>query len=99
MHSEGCSTRSVTFLLQDNLGTKIVNIRETFWGGGGPRKDRTRGSEGVAGREGGGGDIGKSHSNSEEEQTTSYGRPNTNGFRAPKIMIMLRHYLYIATCG
>ena len=32
MHSEGCSTRSVTFLLQDNLGTNMVNIRETFRG-------------------------------------------------------------------
>ena len=46
----------------------------------------------MAGREGGGGDMGKSHSNSEEEHTKTYGRPVTNGFRPPKILIMLRHY-------
>ena len=49
------------------------------------------GTEGVAGREGGGGDVGESHGNSEEKQTTSYGRTDTNGIGPTKILIMFRH--------
>ena len=48
----------------------------------------------MAGREGGGGDVGESHSNSEEEQTISYGRPDTNGIGPTKILIIFRHYFF-----
>ena len=34
----------------------------------------------MAGREGGGGVVGQSHSNSEEKQTTTDGRTDTDGF-------------------
>ena len=46
----------------------------------------------MAGREGGGGDVGESHGNSEEEQTTSYGRTDTNGIGPTTVLIMFRHY-------
>ena len=46
----------------------------------------------MAGREGGGGVVGESHSNSEEEQTTFYGRTDTSGIGPTKILIMFRHY-------
>ena len=49
----------------------------------------------MAGREGGGGVVGESHSNSKEEHTTSYGRPDTNGFGPTKILIMFRHYFFL----
>ena len=53
----------------------------------------------MAGREGGEGDVGESHGNSEEERTTSYGLPDTNGIRPTTVLIMFRHYfvyLYIS---
>ena len=46
---------------------------------GRPRGHGNGGSEGVAGREGGGGVVGQSHSNSEEEQTATNGTTDTNG--------------------
>ena len=46
---------------------------------GRPRGHGNGGSEGVAGREGGGGVVGQSHSNSEEEQTATDGTTDTNG--------------------
>ena len=49
----------------------------------------------MAGREGGGGVVGESHGNSEEEQTTSYGRPDTNGIGPTTILIMFRHYFFV----
>ena len=54
----------------------------------------------MAGREGGGGVVGESHGYSEEEQTTSYGRTDTNGFGPTKILIMFRliNCLFY-TCG
>ena len=49
----------------------------------------------MAGREGGGGVVGESHSNSEEEQTTFYGRTDTSGIGPTKILIILRHYFFV----
>ena len=46
---------------------------------GRPRRHGNGGSEGVAGREGGGGVVGQSHSKSEEEQTATDGTTDTNG--------------------
>ena len=46
---------------------------------GRPRGHGNGGSEGVAGREGGGGVVGQSLSNSEENQAATDGRTDTNG--------------------
>ena len=43
------------------------------------KRNGNGGSEGVASREGGGGVVGQSHSNSEEEQTTIDGKTDTDG--------------------
>ena len=39
--------------------------------------------------------MGESHSNSEEEQTTFYGRTDTSGIGPTKILIILRHYFFV----
>ena len=44
------------------------------------------GSEGVAGREMGRGDVGESHRYSEEEKSTTYGKPDTKG-SGPKLTL------------
>ena len=41
----------------------------------------------MAGREGGGGVVGEPHSNSEEEQTETYGRPYSNCSGPTKILM------------
>ena len=45
------------------------------------------GSTAVAAREGGGGVVGEPHSNSEEQQTRTYGRPDSNCSGPTKILM------------
>ena len=51
-----------------SLGSDVILTQRSLWR-----------SEGVVGREGGGGVVGQSHSNSEEEQTATDGTTDKNG--------------------